>query len=278
MPNAKIDIMLEKYDLSTKESRLNAMKEVLQELMLYALATTDFFEKAAFYGGTALRIFYALDRFSEDLDFSLIAPDPQFSFNKYIDPIQKVIAEFGFSVAVTEKEKYKDTAVLSFFPNVSTRNIQKNQVVKIKFEADTNPPGAAHYEMKTRYAPSVYRVRLYDPPSLFAGKIHAVLCRSWKNRIKGRDLYDYLFYIKRGTKINMKNLNARLLDSGYIDSGSELTISGLREHLKKLFQNIDYEKAREDIEPFLSASSQKELSFWDADLFCESTEQLEAAS
>ncbi len=75
--------MLKTYDINNIYDRKNAMKEIMQEIVLCGLSRAGFFKKAAFYGGTALRIFYGLDRFSEDLDFSLETADPAFDLSAY---------------------------------------------------------------------------------------------------------------------------------------------------------------------------------------------------
>ena len=159
--NSIINKMLEKYDISTKEKSINALKEVIQEVVLSALSTTDFFDYAAFYGGTALRIFYGLDRFSEDLDFSLIKQE-EFSISKYFDAIEQTCKMYGLDFTVEEKQKTKETMITSAFLKGNTlehiitinpsllniNNINKTELIKIKIEVDTNPPKGATFEYK----------------------------------------------------------------------------------------------------------------------------------
>ena len=146
------------------------------------------------------------------------------------------------------------------------------EVIKIKFEVDTNPPPYATYENKYGLMPSPYNVRLYDLPSLFAGKIHAVLCRAWKNRGKGRDLYDYVFYIARNAGVNLSHLKARLVDSGAIEEDFELTRDSLIGLLDDRFATIDFNAAKEDVLPYIKNKSS--LDFWSKDFFTQITQNL----
>lgn len=210
--NTAIEQMLKNYQIENIYDQKNAMKEIMQEIVLCGLSRAGFFQKAAFYGGTALRIFYGLDRFSEDLDFSLVTADPDFDLTVYFPVLEKEVRAFGLHVTIQEKEKTKESNIRSAFLKGNTKehlllfyadedlavSVARSEVVKIKFEVDINPPEHAGFEHKYRLLPTPYEVNLYDMPSLFAGKIHAVLCRAWKSRIKGRDLYDYVFYLSRG--------------------------------------------------------------------------------
>ncbi|MBR7091441.1 MAG: nucleotidyl transferase AbiEii/AbiGii toxin family protein, partial [Clostridia bacterium] len=199
--------MLSKYEIKTLDDRKNAIKEVIQEVVLCGLSRAGFFSEVAFYGGTALRIFYGLDRFSEDLDFSLLTTNRDFSLDKYLAVLENEVKALGLNLKIEVKEKTKQSDIKSAFLKSNTKemllyfyNVQEPihhmDEIKIKFEIDTNPPSDANFEYKFGLMPYPYEVRLYDMPSLFAGKIHAVLCRAWKSgRVKGRDLYDYIFYI-----------------------------------------------------------------------------------
>ena len=144
----------------------------------------------------------------------------------------------------------------------------------VKFEVDTNPPDHASFDTKYRLLPIPYEITLYDMPSLFAGKIHAVICRAWKNRVKGRDLYDYVFYLSRETAANLKHLTARLAQSGYIPAEKQITIEDVKEMLLKRFADIDYAQAKQDVLPFIKNSGA--LDVWNADFFCEITGSLKA--
>lgn len=284
--NTVIEEMLKSYQVDNIYDRKNAMKEIMQEIVLCGLSRAGFFKEAAFYGGTALRIFYGLDRFSEDLDFSLEQINLDFDLCSYFPVLKKEVKAFGLNVEIQEKEKTKDSNIRSAFLKGNTKEylllfyaderlvgtVDKNEVVKIKFEVDTNPPAFATYEHKYRLLPVPYEIRLYDMPSLFAGKIHAVICRGWQSRIKGRDLYDYIFYLSKAVTVNQKHLRARLIDSGYISENQECTLEEIKTMLKNRFDSIDFLQARKDVEPFIRDTSV--LDIWSSDFFKQITEGL----
>lgn len=277
--NTVIEEMLKSYQVDNIYDRKNAMKEIMQEIVLCGLSRAGFFKEAAFYGGTALRIFYGLDRFSEDLDFSLEQINLDFDLCSYFPVLEKEVKTFGLNVEIQEKEKTKDSNIRSAFLKGNTKEhlllfyaderlvgtVDKNEVVKIKFEVDTNPPAFATYEHKYRLLPVPYEIRLYDMPSLFAGKIHAVICRGWQSRIKGRDLYDYIFYLSKAVTVNQKHLRARLIDSGYISENQECTLEEIKTMLKNRFDSIDFLQARKDVEPFIRDTSV--LDIWNSEFF-----------
>ena len=284
--NSSIEQMINAYNAENLYDRKNAMKEVMQEIVLCGLSRAGFFNKAAFYGGTALRIFYGLARFSEDLDFSLETPDPEFDLETYFPCLTKEIKSYGLNVEITTKEKTRDSAIHSAFLKGNTKehllmffndeqlagSVSGNEVIKIKFEVDTDPPAYAEFERKYRLLPAPYEVRLYDMPSLFAGKIHAVLARAWKNRVKGRDLYDYVFYLSRNTSVNLKHLRARLIDSGTISENEDCSLERIKTMLCDRFSAIDYAQAKRDVEPFIHDAAL--LDVWSADFFCSITDSL----
>ena len=284
--NTVIEEMLKSYQVDNIYDRKNAMKEIMQEIVLCGLSRAGFFKAAAFYGGTALRIFYGLDRFSEDLDFSLEQINLDFDLCSYFPVLEKEVKAFGLNVEIQEKEKTKDSNIRSAFLKGNTKehlllfyaderdvgSVAKNEVVKIKFEVDTNPPAFATYEHKYRLLPVPYEICLYDMPSLFAGKIHAVICRGWQSRIKGRDLYDYIFYLSKAVTVNQKHLRARLIDSGYISENQECTLEEIKTMLKNRFDSIDFLQARKDVEPFIRDTSV--LDIWSSDFFKQITEGL----
>ena len=283
--NTILQEMLNKYDIRTLDDRKNAIKEITQEIVLSGLSRAGFFKKAAFYGGTALRIFYGLDRFSEDLDFSLLSPDDSFALSSYFPMLEKEVASYGLKFKIVEKEKTADTAIKSAFVKGNTiqnmllfydgndvHGIAKNEVIKIKFEIDTDPPAYATYEKKYSLLPMPYEITLYDLPSLFAGKIHAILCRSWENRIKGRDLYDYVFYLARNAKVNLSNLKAKLVQSGAFNENDDLTLDLLKSMLNARFEQIEYDQAKQDVLPFIKNPAT--LDLWSSGFFKEITKGL----
>lgn len=284
--NAVIEQMLKPYETQTLYDKENAIKEVVQEIVLCGLSRAGFFQPAAFYGGTALRIFYGLDRFSEDLDFSLKAPDANFDLAVYLPTLEKEVRSYGLNFKIEAKEKSVDSGVKSAFLKGNTKehilmfyaderlapSIVASKLIKVKFEVDTNPPAFATFERKYRLLPIPYEINLYDMPSLFAGKIHAVICRSWKTRVKGRDLYDYVFYLSRGTGVNIRHLEARLAQSDFIEADRKISLDDVKDMLYTRFEQIDYEQAKQDVLPFIR--NPDALALWSADFFKGITESL----
>lgn len=278
--------MLSKYEIKNTQDEINALKEIIQEIVLSGLSRGDFFEKACFYGGTALRIFYNLDRFSEDLDFALIDKDDNFDLDEYFVYIENELKAYGLNLEISSKKKSIDSnitsafvkgntleLILKFFPNEvnhSYDHILKN--IKIKFEVDINPPSGATYELKYKLLPSPHQVRLYDKESLFAGKIHAILCRNWKTRTKGRDLYDYIFFLAGGTNVNIELIKNKLIASSYIKPNDEFNINILKKMLVDKFSEIDYVEAKEDVLPFIKDVDS--LKLWNKEFFISITERL----
>jgi len=277
--NTLVEQMIQTYKAQTVYDQKNAMKEVIQEIVLCELSRAGFFSKAAFYGGTALRIFYSLDRFSEDLDFSLMRAEDDFEIQSYFPALEKAVRAYGLNVMIGDKEKSFDSNIQSAFLRANTKEhllmfysadkdfsgVSNNELTKIKFEIDVNPPEYATFERKYRLQPVPYEVNLYDAPSLFAGKLHAVIGRAWKNRVKGRDLYDYVFYLSKGISFNRKHLRARLLQSGHIKEDTKFELSDIKNMLSDRFDSIDYKQAKGDVTPFIRDTGV--LDIWSADFF-----------
>ena len=286
--NSIIEQMLRQHETETLTDKKNGIKEVVQEIVLCGLSRAGFFKDAAFYGGTALRIFYGLDRFSEDLDFSLMAPNPGFDLPRYLPALERELAAYGFNFKLEDRAKAIDSDIRSAFLKGNTRehmlvfyaderlarSFSGNDTIKIKLEVDTTPPTYATFERKYRLLPIPYEVNLYDMPSLFAGKLHAVICRAWKSRVKGRDLYDYVFYLSRGTPVNLRHLNARLVDSGFDGAREDMTLEEIKDILHRRFESIDYDQARQDVLPFIKNPSAVEI--WSKDFFIAITDNLSA--
>ena len=284
--NSVLNNMLAKYDIKNTTDEINAIKEIIQEIVICGLSRGGFFNEAAFYGGTALRIFYGLDRFSEDLDFALLNPNINFDLSKYFPFIEKEVLVYGLNLNIVTKEKTKDSNILSaflkgdtkehifiFFPNENMKKMTSLKSIKIKFEVDVNPPRGATYEFKYKLLPSPHQVRLYDEPSQFAGKIHAILCRNWNYRTKGRDLYDYVFYLSKGTKVNLELIKSKLIESKAITESSEFNINILKEMLDKKFKEINYANAKEDVMAFIE--DKDSLNLWDSEFFIDISKNLE---
>ena len=286
--NSIIEQMLRQHETETLTDKKNGIKEVVQEIVLCGLSRAGFYKEAAFYGGTALRIFHGLDRFSEDLDFSLMAPNPGFDLPRYLPALERELAAYGFNFKVEDRAKSIDSDIRSAFLKGNTRehmlvfyaderlarSFSGNDTIKIKFEVDTTPPAYATFERKYRLLPIPYEVNLYDMPSLFAGKLHAVICRAWKSRVKGRDLYDYVFYLSQGTPVNLRHLNARLVDSGFDGAREDMTLGEIKDILHRRFESIDYDQARQDVLPFIKNPAAVEI--WSKDFFIAITDNLSA--
>ena len=284
--NNIITQMLAKYEIKNVDDEINALKEIIQEIVLSGLSRGNFFDVAAFYGGTALRIFHHLDRFSEDLDFALIEANSDFQLSSYFPYIERELKAYGLNLEVSTKKKINESNItsavvrggtlehiLKFFPN--RENNQYNYLlkkIKIKFKVDINPPSGANYEYKYKLLPSPHQIRIYDMSSLFAGKIHAILCRNWKIRVKGRDLYDYVFFLANHTSVNLELIKNKLIASNYIDPNSSFDILVLKKLLIAKFSVIDYKEAKEDVLPFIK--DPQSLNLWNQDFFCEITEDL----
>ena len=283
--NNVIENMLSKYSIKNTVDETNAMKEIIQEIVLCGLSRGGFFDVVAFYGGTALRIFYGLNRFSEDLDFALLSPNKAFDLSKYFSFVEREVKAYGLNLAITAKQKTKESNItsaflkgdtkehiLKFFPNENMTNVTSLKDIKIKFEVDVNPPSGANYEFKYKLLPSPHQIRLYDESSLFAGKIHAVLCRGWNNRVKGRDLYDYIFYLSKETSVNIELVKQKLIESKVDGIDSSFGIEQLKDMLIKKFKKINYTEAKEDILPFIEDIDS--LKLWGEDFFVEITRGL----
>ena len=271
----------------TTDAMLTALRELLQSLALLGLWRAKFFEHTAFYGGTALRILYGLDRFSEDLDFSLLTPSAKFSFDAYASALQKELNAFGFDITFEPKQKTKDSAIESAFLKGNTFNqlividaseqmlseINKQSVIKIKLEIDTKPPSDFDTEMKYLFSPVQFAVRSYTLPSLFAGKMHALLCRKWKNRVKGRDWYDFAWYISHYPKLKITHLEKRMKQSGHYTGSSPLTRDYLIDLLYENIDNLNIDAACKEVAPFINNTNS--LDIWSKDFFKAAAQQID---
>ena len=256
-----------------------AFAEVLQAIALLGLSRSDFFKKAAFYGGTALRMLYGLDRFSEDLDFSLLTVDPAFKLEDYFGVVDTELRSFGLEATLVKKKKLAESKTESAFIKASTLKqilmitsrttgeiaMPENQVTKVKFEIDIDPPEGAVTEVRYIDTPVPFALRVYDLPSLFSGKMHALLARAWKTRVKGRDWYDFVFYVTRGVPLSLLHLEARLRQTGHYTDSLALTQDGVKVMLERKIESTDFEAAKRDVEPFIPRP--QDLNVWSKDFF-----------
>lgn len=287
--NRALQDMLAAYSPTTPMQWHRALREVVQELALLGLWRSGFFERAAFYGGTALRMFHGLNRFSEDLDFTLVEPGDDARLERALASVRTELASWGLAFEAEPKSTGARTGIESAFLKGNTRvtmisagvpdeigaQFPHNAKISVKLELDTTPPPGASTEVRTRLLPLPFQVRIYDLPSLFAGKLHAVLLRDWKSRVKGRDFYDLVWYVSRGVPVNLAHLEARLRQSGY-RSTSNLTLSTLHEMLKERVGRVDIGAAAEEVRPFLRDT--RELELWSERFFLEVCEQVRADS
>lgn len=267
MRNELFDQMLSAYDLTTEQQKLNATFEVNQQIILAGLYNGGFFNEAAFYGGTCLRIFHGLQRFSEDMDFSLLAPNDKFDFTNYFQPIIDQFAMVGRNVEIKKKDKKNFSKVESAFLKDNTDvydiTFQTEKSVKIKIEVDTQPPLKFNTEQKLLLLPQSFMTRCFTLPDLFAGKMHALVYRAWKNRVKGRDWYDFEWYIRHNIPLNFIHLQERALQFNH----EEITKESFLERLNERLATSDINQVKADVLPFVR--NPKELNIWSNDYFIE---------
>jgi predicted nucleotidyltransferase component of viral defense system len=255
---------LDSYKPNNTLEAEQALREIMQEIALAGLQRSGFFEKAAFYEGTALRIFHDLPRFSEDLDFSLLAAEPGFSLQPYLEGMREQFSALGMEVLIKKKEKAKKSNIDSAFLKTDTawkELVLKGIIaqespglrpdIKIKFEVDTRPPLAFATEEKLLLKPFSFYVRCFSLPDLFAGKMHALLFRKWKDRVKGRDWFDFEWYVRKGIAINLDHFKARAVDTGDWPVGKTLGEKELFSLLKKKIDDVSFDRIREDIIKFI---------------------------
>ncbi len=257
--------MLSAYDQTTEQQKRNAIFEVNQQIILAGLYNGGFFNEAAFYGGTCLRIFHGLQRFSEDMDFSLLAPNEDFDFTKYFQPIIDQFALVDRNVEIKKKDKKNfgkvESAFLKDNTDVYDITFQTEKSIKIKIEVDTQPPMSFHTEQKLLLLPESFMTRCFTLPCLYAGKMHALVYRAWKNRVKGRDWYDFEWYVRHNVPLNFTHLHERALQFNNEDITKESFLEKLNEHLA----TTDINQVKADVLPFIR--NPKEMAIWSNDYF-----------
>lgn len=277
--NPALNSLLERFAPSSAADWENALREIVQELALLGLWRSKFYEHASFYGGTALRIFHGLPRYSEDLDFSLLSPDPGFELAPHLDAIRMELAGFGFSFAVEHKPKEIETMIDSAFIKGGTKvnlfeigapgdlasRLPTSKTLKIKLDIDTDPPAEAEHEVRTQLVPIPFQVKLFTPPCLLAGKVHAILCRHWKHRVKGRDFYDFVWYLGKETPVNLAHLQKRMEQTGHWQDDQILDEAGLKTRLRQRFEEVIFEQAKSDVLPFLKDADA--VALWSGEFF-----------
>ena len=264
--------MLSGYDIQTPDDRRNAMYEVMQQVVLSGLYRGGFFKEAAFYGGTCLRIFHNLGRYSEDMDFSLLEKNPDFHFEEYFPAIIEEAKLLGREITITKKDKKNFSKVESAFlkDNTDMYNLsfQTEKNLKIKIEVDKEPPVGFNTEQKLLMLPFSFQTRCMTLPSLYAGKLHALIFRSWKNRIKGRDWYDFEWYVRHKVPLDFKHLQVRAKEFNALELTKELFFEKLRERLA----TADIAMVKQDVEPFII--DKRELDIWSNEYFLQLSDMI----
>ncbi|NDY74177.1 nucleotidyl transferase AbiEii/AbiGii toxin family protein [Desulfobacter hydrogenophilus] len=273
MFDEKIEQMLDRYELLTVHDHENALKEIIQEIVLLGLWRSKFYEKAVFYGGSALRILHKLERFSENLDFSLIQPENTLDIKKHFGAVKSELELWGFEVSTEEKSKKNESNIDSAFIKANTlihllkinSNLKthKNAVMKIKLEIDQEPAIGFTSDIKYHLRPIPFTIKTMTLPSLFAGKMHALLCRTVRTNIKGRDWYDLIWFVKNNIPCELYYLKNKMVQTGHFDLSEVLDKKKVVELLSEKIKQIDFTLAKRDVEPFLKNSRQKdELNLW----------------
>lgn len=283
----QIEEIIKSYNPKTIDETKFVIRELVQKIVLIGLSKSGFFQHASFYGGTALRIFYDLNRYSEDLDFTLNYIDESFTLDPFINKIKEVALSYGLNLDIVTKNKKIETPIESAFAKLNTYQtfislnlsqsminlLHKDEVIKVKFEIDCSPALGFVNEIKWLDTPEFAKISVLDSSSLFAGKIHAILCRNYKNTIKGRDYYDFLFYIQKRIKPNMEYLKNKLIDTGKISKNDDFNIDVLKNMLISRFNEINFEDVKKDASKFILNND--DLSYYSKELFIQMVNKIQ---
>lgn len=273
---------LKNYKALSKQEELNALKEIYQEVALAGLARSDFFKLAAFQGGTALRIVHQLQRFSEELDFVLVTPSKSFQWQSYLKAIELEFNSFGVNLEIKERAFAQGAIKTAFLKEDSFARILEltydrlpsdEQKITIKLEIDTQPPDGSNFENAFLIYPYPFSLLIQDFPSLFASKCHALLCRKYE---KGRDWFDFLWYLSRNTPINSLLLKNALYQAGpYQNQAIPYSKKWLYEAFEQKISAIDWKSAKRDVENFLRSEQRKFVENWSKELFQKQIKKIE---
>lgn len=275
-----IDQRIRTYNPNTIEDEEHALKEILQEIALYGLANANFFDNAIFHGGTALRILYNLPRFSEDLDFLLKKPNLQFKWESYIDAMIATFKEYGVHPEITDKSRVNNAIKKMFLKDDSIGKLidlsfvhHPGRKLSIKLEIDTNPPLGSNLDLKFLDFPLDYSIVAQDLSSSFAGKCHALLCREY---IKGRDWYDFTWYVAKSVSPNLLFLKNALDQQGpWCNQKIVVTSEWFIDAMHQKIKGIDWNKAASDVAPFLNDRDTKTLNLWGIEFFMDKLNKLQ---
>lgn len=272
---------LDSYHCRSRQEEENALREITQELALAALSRAGFFKKAAFQGGTCLRVFYSLDRFSEDLDFILKKPDREFSLQPYWKPLQVELNAYGYRLEIADRSRagqalkklfLKDDSLGSLLTLHHDRESGSRTAIRIKLEVDANPPAGSDFESKFLDYPYAFGVTVQDLPSLFAGKCHALLCREYA---KGRDWYDFTWYAARKVPVNFRFLSAALAQSGpWAGKVETVDRDWFRVEMKKKIHAVNFMEMKDELRRFLKPEALASLQVWSKEFFLDRLEKV----
>ena len=266
------DQMLGRYDIKTAQEKRNAINEVMQEIALAGLYRGGFFDKAAFYGGTCLRVFHGLPRFSEDMDFSLTEKNVEFNIENYFPAVIEEFKASGRDVLITKKEKKVQTKVESAFLKDNTElydlSFKTEKEIKIKIEVDTDPPLGFSTEQKLSLMPFSFMTRCFTLSDLYAGKMHALIFRNYKSRVKGRDWYDFEWYVRHDIPLNFPHFQIRAKEFNGLDIDKEEFIKMLKEKIG----TTDINMVKRDVMPFIQNPA--ELDIWSNDYFLQLADRI----
>lgn len=269
------DSMMSSFSVNTDADYRNALHEIMQKVTLAALYRSDFFKRSAFYGGTCLHLFHGLPRFSEDMDFSLLQEDPDFRLTCYFNAITDEFKAVGREVTITRKDKKQNSAIESAFlkdnTDIYNLSFKTERTVKIKIEVDTAPPLKFKTESRILMLPFSFATRCFTLPCLYAGKMHALLFRNWKQRIKGRDWYDFEWYVRHRTGLDLNHFQHRMKQS-HPELSTPETLDELKQRVKERVDQINIEDAKSDVSPFIKEIS--ELDIWSRNYFKEVVDQM----
>jgi predicted nucleotidyltransferase component of viral defense system len=277
--NEAIQRMIGRYELRRVEDYVRALREIIQEIALLGLWRSKFFERAALYGGTALRVLYGMDRYSEDLDFSLLKHSSDFDISLYSEALKKEVQSFGFDATVTKKEKRISTPIQSAILKIGllwhlkeigatdelVRQFPSRQVLKVRIDIDTAPTQGFETEIRFLLQPIPFSVKTFVLSDMFASKMHAILCRRWKSRVKGRDWYDLVWFAANHPRLNLVHLEMRMSQGGHLKKGERLTQEHFIGLISKAIEGLDVNQARKEVEPF--AINPEALKVWSKEFF-----------
>ena len=273
--NNVIEQMLSRYEIGSVQKEIDALREIVQQIALAGLARAGFFEKAAFYGGTCLRIFHGLPRFSEDMDFSLLEADEAFSLEAYFPAIVEEFALLGQSVTITQKLKSHQSDIRSAFLKSETAQydlqLERGRAIKIKIEVDTTPPLNFGTEWHELDLPRPFHARCVSLPCLFAGKLSALIYRAWQHRVKGRDWYDFEWYVNKGVPMNFTHFVERACEGGK-EERDAMTPELMMQRLRARITSANVQDVKTDVVNFIDDPAS--LQHWSTDYFLSLAEKM----